>query len=133
MRFATWVDRPLLKVSRGRLRLSFVIPCLLLRVYGAKTSELREVPLLYVADGEDLLLIGSGGGSSDRPSWCANVDAHPEVETVRRGRVEPRLAKKLIGDSRTAAWQLAVAEYPGYTRYQARVSREIPVYRLTLR
>jgi hypothetical protein len=38
MRIATRIDRPLLKVSRGRLRLSFVIPCLLLRVS-------REIPV----------------------------------------------------------------------------------------
>ncbi len=130
MRFATWVDRPLLKVSRGRLRLSFVIPCLLLRVRGAKTGVLREVPLLYVSDGEDVLLVGSGGGAVRRPAWCANLEAHPEVETVRQGRVEKRLARKLTGAERAEAWSLAVNVYPGYASYQVRVSREIPVFRL---
>ncbi len=130
MRFATWIDRPLLKVSQGRLRLSFVIPCLLLRVRGAKSGELREVPLLYVPDGDDVLLVGSGGGASSRPAWCANLEANPEVETLRKGRAERRTAEKLSGEARTSAWSLAVAAYPGYAEYQARVRREIPVYRL---
>ena len=133
MRFATGVDRPLLRLSRGRLRLSFVIPCLLLRVRGAKTGILREVPLLYVPDGEDVLLIGSGGGASQRPAWCANLEAHPEVETVRQGRVEPRRARKLTGAERADAWSLAMREYPGYAAYQARLEREIPVFRLRRR
>jgi deazaflavin-dependent oxidoreductase (nitroreductase family) len=130
MRLATWIDRPLLKVSRGRVRLSFVIPCLLLRVRGARSGALREVPLLYVPDGEDVLLVGSGGGADQRPAWCANLDANPDVETLRKGLVEKRRAQKLAGDERAAAWKLAVQTYPGYASYQARVSREIPVYRL---
>ena len=91
---------------------------------------MREVPLLYVPDGEDVLLIGSGGGAANRPVWCANLEANPNVETLRKGRTEYRIAEKLSGESRAAAWTLAVAVYPGYARYQARVSRQIPVYRL---
>ncbi len=130
MRTATLVDRPLMRASRGRLRLSFVIPCLLLRCRGARSGLLREVPLLYVPDGDDVLLVGSGGGAERSPAWCANLDARPQVETVRAGRVEGRLAEKLAGADRAAAWRLAVAVYPGYERYQARMRREIPVYRL---
>ncbi len=67
MHLATRVDRPLLRLTNGRLRLSFVVPMLLLNCRGAKSGELREVPLLYVADGENVLLIGSNGGKPTRP------------------------------------------------------------------
>lgn len=130
MRLATAVDRPLLRVSRGRLRLSFVIPCLLLRCRGARTGITREVPLLYVPDGDDVLLVGSGGGSARAPAWCANLLAHPEVETVRGGRVEARRAERLTAAARAAAWDRAVAVYPGYDTYRGRLAREIPVFRL---
>ncbi len=130
MRFATAVDRPLLRASRGRVRLSFVIPCLLLRCRGARTGLAREVPLLYVPDGDDVLLVGSGGGSIRTPAWCANLLAHPEVETVRGGQVEARKAELLTDVARSAAWKRAVAVYPGYERYRDRVAREIPVFRL---
>ena len=132
MQIATVVDRPLLRISRGRIRLSFVIPCLLLRCRGARTGLIREIPLLYVPDGADVLLVGSGGGAERTPAWCANLMAHPQVETVRGGRIEARQAERLAGQERTAAWKLAVAVYPGYARYQARVCREIPVFRLRL-
>ncbi|MEM8767614.1 MAG: nitroreductase/quinone reductase family protein [Pseudomonadota bacterium] len=130
MNLATRLDRPLMKVSRGRLRLSFVIPCLLLCCRGAKTAMLREVPLLYVPDGDDVLLVGSGGGAERAPAWCANLDVHPTVEVLRKGRRETRVAERLSGDARAHAWRLAVREYPGYDRYADRVEREIPVYRL---
>lgn len=130
MRVATVVDRPLMRASGGRLRLSFVIPCLLLCCRGARTGRTREVPLLYVPDGPDLLLIGSGGGSEREPAWCSNLRAGPEVICVRGGRSERRRAVELTGESRQAAWEKAVIVYPGYGRYQTRVARQIPVFRL---
>ena len=54
---ATIIDRPLMRLSGGRLRLSFVVPVTLLRCRGAKTGLVREVPLLYAPDGADLLLV----------------------------------------------------------------------------
>lgn len=131
MRVATRVDRPLLRISRGRVRLSFVIPCLLLRCRGARSGLIREVPLLYVPDGEDVLLVGSGGGAEKTPAWCANLIAHPHVQTLRGGRVEDCTALRLGGEARTVAWTRAIEAYAGYERYQSRVQREIPVFRLT--
>lgn len=130
MHLATVIDRPLMRVSRGRVRLSFVIPCLLLRCRGAKSGLLREIPLLYVADGGDVLLIGSGGGTEQEPAWCANLRAEPVVEVLRGGSVESLRAEELAGSERCSAWQQAVATYPGYQRYQTRLRRTIPLFRL---
>lgn len=131
MRVASAVDRPLLKLSGGRVRLSFVIPCLLLRVRGARSGLIREVPLLYVPDGEDVLLVGSGGGARREPAWSLNLRANPDVTTLRSGQEEKRRAEVLHGAEREQAWRLAVDVYPGFARYQARVDREIPVFRLS--
>ena len=130
MRVATFVDRPLLRVTNGRLRLSFVIPCLLLRCRGARSGRLREVPLLYVLDGKDYLVMGSGGGSTREPAWCANLRSDPLVETVCKGVVERRRAVELSGMARVSGWQLAVAAYPGYGSYQTRLARAIPLFGL---
>ena len=130
MSIASAADRPLLRVSRGRYRLSFVIPCLLLKVRGARSGVTREVPLLYVPDGEDVLLVGSGGGSEREPAWARNLRANPEVVTLRGGREERRYATLLIGADRAEAWRLALRTYPGFERYQDRLAREIPVFRL---
>ena len=131
MRVASAVDRPLLKLSGGRVRLSFVIPCLLLRVRGARSGLIREVPLLYVPDGEDVLLVGSGGGARREPAWSLNLRANPDVTTLRSGQEETRRAEVLQGADREQAWRLAVDVYPGFARYQARLEREIPVFRLS--
>ena len=130
MSFASLIDRPLLRISHGRFRLSFVIPCLLLRVRGARTGVLREVALLYVPDGEDVLLVGSGGGSESEPAWARNLRANPEVTTLLGGEQQQRRAELLSEPERARAWTLAVATYPGFERYQTRLDREIPVFRL---
>ena len=131
MRLATVIDRPLMRISHGRVRLSFIIPCVLVECLGVRSGELREVPLLCVPDGDDLLVIGSNGGARREPAWCVNLRAQPSIRTHFEGRAESRTALELVGAERARAWDLAVAVYPGYVRYQARVSRQIPVFRLT--
>jgi len=130
MHLATQVDRRLLRLTNGRLRLSFVVPMLLLNCRGAKSGELREVPLLYVADGENVLLIGSNGGKTYAPAWCHNLRHEPRVSCALKGRVRQFRAQELAGVEREQAWQGAVAVYPGYERYVGRAKRVVPLFRL---
>ena len=130
MHLATRADRPLLRLSNGRLRLSFIVPMLLLTCRGARTGELREVPLLYVPDGENVLLIGSNGGKPYSPAWCHNLRHEPQVSCALKGRVRRFRALELAGAEREQAWQGAVAVYPGYERYVGRANRVIPLFRL---
>lgn len=130
MALATRVDRPLMRVSAGRLRLSFVIPALLLICRGARTGTRREVPLLYVPAGNDVLLIGSNGGRTRDPAWCHNLRQHPDVECAIAGERRAFAAVELTGSERDRAWQQALAVYPGYRRYAGRAGRRIPVFRL---
>ena len=131
MKLATVVDRPLMRLSAGRLRLSFVIPMVLMDVRGARSGVVRSVPLLFVPDDLDLLLVASNGGQSRHPGWCFNLRAHPEVSCTLRGRTAPYTARELSGAERSRAWDLALSVYPGYARYAERAGRQIPVFRLT--
>ncbi len=131
MYVATRVDRPLMRVSGGRLRLSFIVPTLLLRCRGARTGRIREVPLLYVPDGDGVLLIASNGGQPQAPGWCHNLRAGPDVECVLKGRVFGYRSQELSGDQYAAAWARAIDLYPGYARYAERSGRLIPLFRLS--
>lgn len=138
MHLATWVDRPLLRMTNGRLRLSFVVPTLLLRCRGARSGKLREVPLLYVPDDDAVLVIGSNGGKTKEPAWCHNLRAEveraevkePEVSCALKGRIQRFRVQELSGCARQRAWRDAVALYPGYERYEVRAERQIPLFRL---
>jgi deazaflavin-dependent oxidoreductase (nitroreductase family) len=130
MNLATWVDRPLMRATAGRIRLSFVIPTLLLRCTGARSGLLREVPLLYVPEGDGALLVGSNGGKPYDPAWCHNLRGQSRVSCLLAGREGTFRVQELGGADRDAAWESAVAIYPGYRRYEQRAGRTIPLFRL---
>lgn len=131
MKLATAFDRPLMQLTRGRLRLSFVIPVLLLRVRGRKTGAMREVPLLYVPDGDSVLLLASNAGQGRLPAWYLNLLQSPQVEVVLSGLPRTMSVIELSGVQRGKAWEKAVALYPGYAVYQQRTPYPIPLVRLS--
>lgn len=133
MRFATRVDRPVMRLSRGRVRLSFVVPMLLLRCRGARSKRLREVPLLFVPVGDDVLLVASNGGQTRAPAWCHNLRGQPEVECLMKGARVRFAAEELTGQRRDDAWQRVIAVYPGYSKYAERAQRLIPLFLLRSR
>ena len=129
--FASAIDGPLMRWSGGRIRLSFVIPMLLLEVLGARSHALRRVPLLYVDTKDGLILVGSNGGSEREPAWCKNLRANRWVSCLVRGRRDRYEVTELTGSLYSAAWRSAVSVYPNYTVYQQRLSsRTIPIFRL---
>ena len=57
---------------------------LLLTTIGRRSGEKRTLPLIYVNDGDALVVIASNGGRPRHPTWFLNLQAHPEAE-VRIG------------------------------------------------
>ncbi len=103
------------------------IPTLLLSTTGRKSGKHYTTPLTYVRDGDDLVLIASNGGTAAHPSWWLNLQVQPET-TVQVGAQTLRVRATLASpDQRTRLWEMAVAIYPGYTGYQQRTARQIPV------
>ncbi|MDP6376001.1 MAG: nitroreductase/quinone reductase family protein [Pseudomonadales bacterium] len=107
MSVATFIDEPLMRISRGWLRLSFIVPVLLLQCRGAKSGQIRNVPLLCVPDGEDVLLVASKGGQVRRPAWCHNLRAHPDVSGRVTGGRRALHASELSGEERVRACRLS--------------------------
>jgi F420H(2)-dependent quinone reductase len=109
------------RVPGGRGRM------LLVDHVGARSGTLRTTPLLYIPDGEDLLIVASKGGYPKHPAWFHNLRANPEtyvqVDDERR-RVRARVATPA---ERERLWGLAVAVWPGYEDYRRRTDREIPL------
>jgi deazaflavin-dependent oxidoreductase (nitroreductase family) len=58
---------------------------LLLTTTGRRSGELRTTALIYVKDGERLVVVASNGGSDHPPSWLLNLQTHPDV-MVQIGR-----------------------------------------------
>ena len=64
---------------------------LLLHTVGAKSGEPRINPLVYLEDGERLVIIASYAGAPKHPPWFHNLRANPAVEIeVGKERVAMR-------------------------------------------
>ena len=127
-KFAAPIEAPLMKATRGRVKLSFTLPVVVLTSVGARSGERREIPLAYFTDGDDVILIASNFGRAYHPAWYLNLKANPDVVVTYKGQTKPYLAREAQGEERNLCWQKALDCYPGYDLYQKRAgSRRIPV------
>lgn len=128
-----YLDLPLLRLSRGRVSMSPGQPILLLETTGAKTGRKRATPLLYQADGDRLIVIASNGGRDYHPGWYYNLRANPEATVYRAGHVGVYTAREVHGSERAELWARALRYFDGFTVYEQRTTRQIPILVLTRR
>ena len=95
---------------------------LLLTTRGARTGQARTTPMMYMPDGDRLVVYASNIGAQRHPAWYHNLVANPDV-TVEVGsdRFEAT-ATPTSGEERARLWGL----FP-FPQHQDKTSREIPV------
>ena len=107
-------------------------PVLLLTTTGRKSGKKRTSPLLYLEDGQDLVLVASNGGAPVHPAWWHNLRAYPEaIVEIGRRKLWVR-AEKASPEEKERLWPRLVSMYSGYEAYRHRTDREIPVVILRL-
>jgi deazaflavin-dependent oxidoreductase (nitroreductase family) len=122
-------DRVLLPLSRGRASISVGQQVGMLETVGAKSGEVRRIPLLFIRDGNHVILIASMGGAPRHPAWLHNIRANPRVRFLGPGGTTgDYVAREAEGDERARLWDEAVDYYAGYAEYKVRAGkREIPI------
>jgi deazaflavin-dependent oxidoreductase (nitroreductase family) len=121
------IDPLLLRMSGGRVSVSLGWPILQLTHTGARSGERRRTALLYATDGERIVLVASKGGADHHPAWYHNLKADPLCSVLARGRSGDYEARVAEGTERERLWALATDLYTGYSAYQSRTDRRIPV------
>jgi deazaflavin-dependent oxidoreductase (nitroreductase family) len=122
------VDRVLLSLSAGRVSAAPGQQICLLETVGAKSGQVRKTPLLYLLDGDRLVLIGSKAGSPRHPAWVHNLRVNPRAKVLAPKRTGDYVAHEAEGEERERLWKEAVDYYAGYDTYQERAgNRRIPV------
>jgi F420H(2)-dependent quinone reductase len=102
-------------------------PMLLLDHVGAKSGVKRTTPLLYVRDGDDVVIVASKGGHPRNPAWFHNLRAHPDTSVQVGSQRRPVHARVATSEERKRLWPRVVGAYGGYAGYQRRTEREIPL------
>ena len=105
------------------------LPVILIATRGNKTGKIRKLALMRVEHGGEYALVASLGGAPKNPVWYHNLKEDPTALTIQDGP-EPfdAVAREVTGDEKKVWWERAVAAYPPYAEYQARTTREIPVF-----
>lgn len=103
---------------------------LLLTTRGRKTGRPHTVPLLYLRDGDDLVVIASWGGRPNHPHWYLNIEAAPEARVQVHGKKWNVAAEPMDPEERARWWPRVVEAHEGYAAYQGRTDRPIPLVRL---
>ena len=102
-------------------------PMLLLDHVGAKSGTKRTSPLVYVEDGDDVVLVASKGGNPRNPAWFHNLKPNPETTVQIGSEKRPVRARVATDEERKRLWPMAVDTYGGYAGYQERTERKIPL------
>ena len=109
----------------GEKQLSYSM--LLLHTIGRKTGQRRTHTLLYVRDGENLVVCASNNGSPRLPDWYLNLQAQPRVH-IQHGRTQREIiAETVEPQERDRLWRKLLAVRPQYADYQRYTSREFPI------
>lgn len=106
---------------------------LLLTTTGARSGRRHTTPMMYIPDGERMLVIASNLGAPRHPDWYHNLVAHPAVTIEAGDEAFEGVAEVTAGEERLRLWTRAVALYPFLADHQAKTARQIPVVALKRR
>jgi deazaflavin-dependent oxidoreductase (nitroreductase family) len=94
---------------------------------GRKSGKKRTNPLFYLADGDDVVIVASKGGSHKHPAWWLNLREMDETD-IQVGSERRRVrVHEATPDEKARLWPLVVEVWPDYENYQERTKREIPL------
>ena len=105
---------------------------ILIHHIGARSGIERVSPLGYFpqADGR-FAIAASNGGSPTHPDWYYNLTANPRIKAEVGTQTLTVLAEELDDTARAGLWPKLAAEAPSLGEFQARATRQIPVFMLT--
>ena len=106
------------------------VPLLLLTTTGAKTGRKHTTPVVYLRDGERLVVFGSKGGAPSHPAWYHNIVANPTVTIELPGEQFEARAVVTEGEERDRIFDAQKAAMPGFADYERKTDRKIPVVAL---
>jgi deazaflavin-dependent oxidoreductase (nitroreductase family) len=116
-RIVSPLQRELYRRTGGRLSLTGRAPVLLLTTTGRRTGKARTVPLLYLRDGDRLVICNVNPGFERPNPWVGNLRAHPHAE-VQIGRGTTSMsARPASDDELDRYWPQLTKVWPAYQAF----------------
>ena len=123
------IHRTTLRLSGGRIgNKGYGMQVVELRTVGRKTGRTRTTMLTSPLHDENrVLLVASKYGDDRNPQWYANLTANPDVEILMEGQRRELRARTAAAEERKELWAQILEVYKGYSAYQEKTDRQIPV------
>ncbi len=103
------------------------MPLVLVHNAGAKSGKEYVTPLVYLADGDDVVIFASKGGAPENPGWYHNLKAEPNVSIEVGDQKLEVLATEATGDERDRLYSAQETAQPQFAEYATKTDRKIPV------
>ena len=125
LRLVGKLNTPVYRLTRGRVggRVGKA-PVLLLTTTGRKSGQKRTAPVVYLRDGERMVVINTNAGNAKVPAWSLNLAADPNAEVEVGGRKIKVVARVAEGEEREDLWRRHNLQYSGFDEYDAELDRE---------
>ena len=118
------------ELTGGRVWNKFLgSPVAILTTVGRKSGIERKIPLLFLMQGEDVIMTASKGGMSKLPLWYFNVKAAPAAQIQIGATKKNYRMREANEEEELILWPQLEAMYKDYKEYRARTEglRRIPV------
>lgn len=103
------------------------LPTLLLTCVGRKSGEKRTTPLVFLQNGEEMVVVGSLAGYDTHPAWYHNVSANPECWVQRDHEKVPAVARDATDEERAKLWPRLTEMFPPWDFFQNQTDRPFSI------
>jgi deazaflavin-dependent oxidoreductase (nitroreductase family) len=105
-------------------------PVLLLTSTGARSGKQRTTPVVYLADGDRMVIFASMGGAPKNPAWYHNLRANPHATVEVGAETVGVNAVVTEGEERDRLFDRQADRFPQFADYAQKTTRQIPVIAL---
>lgn len=103
------------------------LPTLLLTCLGRKSGEERITPLVFMQDGEDMVVVGSLAGYDSHPAWVLNLNANPDCWVQLDDKKAAASSRDVTDEERAALWPRLTEMFPPWGYFQKQTDRPFAI------
>lgn len=136
-KFGSWIiskigrwQTSVYELTGGRVWNKFLgSPVAILTAVGRKSGAQRKVPLLFLMQGEEVVMTASKGGMTKLPLWYWNVKAASTVDIQIGPKKRSYTMREATPEEEETLWPKLEDMYADYKEYRARTEgvRHIPI------
>ncbi|MBW2241401.1 MAG: nitroreductase family deazaflavin-dependent oxidoreductase [Deltaproteobacteria bacterium] len=103
------------------------LPTLLLTCVGHKSGEKRTTPLIFLQNGEEMIVVGSLAGYDSHPAWVLNLNANPACWVQLDDKRAAAVSRDVTDEERKALWPKLTEMFPPWGFFQKQTERPFSI------